>query len=294
MFNLIVGLYDKFFTKKREFQAEYLVVLISLVGLFGHLLIIFLINNVSVLKSFEGSFGETYLSAINTPFTFILYYEIFLFLFYLPKSLLASIGKQYEIISLLILRNVFKDLSSLQNFSFSLNFGDPLIRLLTDMFGGLLLFGLVVMFYKWSVGIDTKVDMDVKVGFVKIKKFISLILSFTLALLFLSNVFRVLNIIYVGNTLEFVTGLTFDFYKQFFIVLIFADVIILIISLLYTDNYGSVFVHAGFLVSTTLVRLSFVIGGVATSLLSVISVCFGLLLLIVYKQYCRDCVFESS
>ena len=54
------------------------------------------------------------ISAIYTPFSFILIYEVYLLIYYLPKSFTTYITKQYEIITLIIIRKLFKDLSSLE------------------------------------------------------------------------------------------------------------------------------------------------------------------------------------
>ena len=42
------------------------------------------------------------------------YLFLFLLLYYLPKSTSIYIGKQYEIISLIVIRRIFKDLSNLE------------------------------------------------------------------------------------------------------------------------------------------------------------------------------------
>ncbi|MFN9581810.1 MAG: hypothetical protein ACK566_03965, partial [Bacteroidota bacterium] len=53
------------------------------------------------------------IAAIYTPFSFILVYEVYLLIYYLPKSTSTYIAKQYEIIALVIIRRLFKDLSDL-------------------------------------------------------------------------------------------------------------------------------------------------------------------------------------
>jgi hypothetical protein len=54
------------------------------------------------------------IAAIYTPFSFILLYEVYLLIYYLPKSITIYIAKQYEIITLIIIRRLFKDLSYLE------------------------------------------------------------------------------------------------------------------------------------------------------------------------------------
>jgi len=46
------------------------------------------------------------IAAIYTPFSFILIYEVYLLVFYLPKSTTIYIGKQYEIITLILIRGI--------------------------------------------------------------------------------------------------------------------------------------------------------------------------------------------
>ena len=51
--------------------------------------------------------------SIYTPFSFILIYEIYLLIFYLPRSISTYISKQFEIITLIVIRRIFKDISDM-------------------------------------------------------------------------------------------------------------------------------------------------------------------------------------
>ena len=75
---------------------------ISLIGFLIHLFLIFLFNNGYLNYPVFNDFSGNYITAIYTPFSFLLIYEVFLFLIYLPKSFTKSIGKQYEIISIIV------------------------------------------------------------------------------------------------------------------------------------------------------------------------------------------------
>ena len=68
-----------------------------------HLTLI-LLNNNGVLNLSFGSdtLLQNPISAIYTPFSFILVYEAFLLIYYLPRSFTTSVGKQYEIMSLIL------------------------------------------------------------------------------------------------------------------------------------------------------------------------------------------------
>ena len=51
------------------------------------------------------------INAIYTPFSVLLIYEGYLLIYYLRRSTTIYIGKQYEIMALILIRGLFKDLS---------------------------------------------------------------------------------------------------------------------------------------------------------------------------------------
>ena len=87
------------------------------------------------------------IAAIYTPFTFILIYEVYLLIYYLPKSITTYIGKQYEIITLIIVRGIFKDLSNLKLSSNWFQIKDDL-QFTYDIIATIVLFFLIYLFYK--------------------------------------------------------------------------------------------------------------------------------------------------
>ena len=53
------------------------------------------------------------ISAIYTPFSILLVYEAYLMIYYLRRSTTIYIAKQYEVISLILIRGLFKDMAAL-------------------------------------------------------------------------------------------------------------------------------------------------------------------------------------
>ena len=82
------------------------------------------------------------IAAIYTPFSFILVYEVYLLIYYLPKSTSTYISKQYEIIALIIIRRLFKDLSDLSLSSNWFNIKNDL-QFTYDLLASVLLFYLI-------------------------------------------------------------------------------------------------------------------------------------------------------
>ena len=52
------------------------------------------------------------LQTLYTPFSVILIAEVYLLVYYLPTSFARSLGKQVEIVALIEIRSVFKDLDA--------------------------------------------------------------------------------------------------------------------------------------------------------------------------------------
>jgi hypothetical protein len=73
------------------------------------------------------------------------------------------------------------------------------------------------------------------------------------------------------------------FFNQFFTLLILADVVILLISFRYTEEYSKLIRNTGFIIATILIRLSFSAEGFLTMILILTGVSFALLILKIYN-----------
>jgi hypothetical protein len=89
--------FDKFLSEKFREQTERIIV-VSQFSYLVHLLLIFLVSqDIDLTSKLTKNPSLQY-----TPFSFILIYEVFLLVFYLPSSTSKYIGKQYEIITLIV------------------------------------------------------------------------------------------------------------------------------------------------------------------------------------------------
>jgi hypothetical protein len=75
------------------------------------------------------------------------------------------------------------------------------------------------------------------------------------------------------------------FFEQFFAVLIFADVILLLFSFYHTDDFHKVIRNSGFVISTILLRISFSVTGLLNTVLIVAAIVFGLLILLIHNRF---------
>jgi hypothetical protein len=140
-------IFDLFLSEKTRAKTEKLILKLALFSFFIHLVIIYLIKFDFLAQPVNSELLTNPISAAYTPFSFILIYEVYLLIYYLPKSFTTYITKQYEIITLIIIRKLFKDLSTLELTAdwFEIK-GD--LQFTYDLLASLVLFYLIFLFQK--------------------------------------------------------------------------------------------------------------------------------------------------
>ena len=189
--NLLNKIYQIFLSECAKRRIEKIILYVALIGFFIHLILIYLSKFGVVNLSLESELFKNPISAIYTPFSFILIYEVYLLIYYLPKSFTTYITKQYEIITLIIIRKLFKDLSALELSSdwFQIK-GD--LQFTYDILASIILFYLIFQFQKQGMQ-KSKQQKDNKLKierFIRRKKIIAVALVpifFMMALVTLLN-----------------------------------------------------------------------------------------------------------
>ena len=139
--------YDYFLSEKVKEKSEKITVYIAITSFLLHLLLIGLVKWNIITINDPSQLLTNPITAIYTPFSFVLIYEVYLMLYYLPKSTSIYIGKQYEIISLIVIRRIFKDLSNLELSSNWFSIKNDLL-FTSDLLAILILFFLIFIFYR--------------------------------------------------------------------------------------------------------------------------------------------------
>ena len=139
--------YGKLLSESTKEKNERIVVNIAIISFVIHLLLIALVDFGWLKMGDSYSLLINPIAAIYTPFSFILVYEVYLLVFYLPKSITIYIGKQYEIITLIIVRRIFKDLSKLELTSDWFSLKNDL-QFTYDILATIILFFLIYYFNK--------------------------------------------------------------------------------------------------------------------------------------------------
>lgn len=289
--NLLEKLYPKLLSPKTKEKSERVILWIALVGFIIHLLVIGLIDFNIITINDSSNLLTNPIAAIYTPFSFILVYEVYLLIYYLPKSTSTYITKQYEIIALVIIRRLFKDLSDLSLSTNWFNMKNDL-QFTFDLVTSVLLFLLIYLFHVQRIKVFRTTENSKSYSasiskFITAKKWIAISLVPALLMIaiysFLNwgiGIFQPLQ----SNAISF-KNINNIFFEQFFNILIIADVILLLFSFFHTDQFHKVIRNSGFVISTILIRISFSVSGIINNILIVSAIIFGLSILFIHNQF---------
>lgn len=280
----MIKLIDKFhkllFSEKNLKLFETAILFLAVTGFIAHLLLIYANINYKLdyLSNLDNLFTNP-ISALYTPFSFILIYEVFLLIYYLPRSFTTSIRKEYEIISLIMIRKVFEDIPNLNTETGIFN--TESLNLLYNLLGILIIYYLIFLFKKTIKIIPKRKDTKDLSKFISYKKALSIVLVPILIMLCFSNLISWSQTLFINE--YFTQNINSIFFVDFFTILILVDVFILLISFRYTERYAQIIRNTGFIISTILLRLSFGVKDLSSIILLISGVVFGLIILKIYQ-----------
>jgi len=211
--------------------------------------------------------------AVHAAFTVILVLEVISLIFVLPCSFSRSLGKQFEILSLILIRNAFKELSFFtEPLGYEGNI-DKILHILANGFGALLIFALLGVYYKIQKrsGEDSR-QIDLY-GFVASKKAISLVLLVSFIGMGGYSLYRTL------------LGIEHpDFLHGFYTQLILTDILIVLVSQCFHPSAKMIFRNSGYALATLMIRLALVAPVYYNVLLGGAAMVFAILLSLVSQH----------
>jgi len=282
----IEDLFSRIFSEKVIKKFEKYILYLASIGFVIHLTIILLNNyNLIELSVVGTNLFSNPISALYTPFSFILVYEAFLLIYYIPRSFTTAVGKQYQIMSLIVIRKIFKDIPLVDlNANWIENSNNQ--QLIFDLVGVLIIFFLIYLFKITKEKLPIKPVSDKLDRFIASKKLVSIVLLPTLFAICIISFFNWFSGVFIEET--FNENLNNLFFNEFFTILILADVFILLLSFQYTERYSQLIRNTGFIISTILLRLSFSVSGLTSILLIISGIIFGLIILLIYNAIEKD------
>jgi len=295
---ILENLYQKLLSKKTKEKSERVILWIALVSFILHLVVIELLHFNIISIDEPSNLLKNPIAAIYTPFSFILVYEVYLLIYYLPKSTSIYISKQYEIISLIIIRRLFKDLSDLSLSSDWFNIKNDL-QFTYDLIASVFLFYLIYLFHVQRTRVYRTFEKNKNHSssiskFIKAKKWIATAL---VPILLIIAIYSFLNWSvgifqpFKDNAISF-KNINNIFFEQFFNILIIADVILLLFSFFHTDEFHKVIRNSGFIISTILIRISFSVDGIINNILIISAILFGLSILFIHNKFEKNLAEE--
>ena len=292
-------LFNRLLSLRTKKQSERVILTFSIASYLVHLGLI-LLAYYGVIQS-ESKLLKSPIAAIYTPFSFILVYEVYLLIFFLTKSISFYIGKQYEIITLIVIRRIFKDIGDLELASKWFNTQSDL-QFMYDAITSLILFLLIYFYYQnlkdraetndLSIGLE---ESKIK-GFIRLKKTISILLVPVLlgvaAYTFADWLFAVGTDF--GKGIVNFKNMNSIFFDEFFTILIVVDVLLLLASFFYSDKFHKIIRNSGFIISTILIKISFSTEGLVNNLLIIGAVLFGFLILLIHNKFENEGVMKKE
>ena len=248
----------------------------AVLGFFAHIAIWVLFRTERI--SITGEAAELVsspLSALYTPFSILLVYEVYQLIRTIPDSFSSSVGKQYEIATLLVVRDILKRLSEVES-SEGWEISSDLGFLLVECGAFLALFYTSLTYFRISNRADKSGDMsDDIVIFVEAKRGV----ANTMLLVFLSVAAYsfwtwIESVQEGGGSVSRVI-----FFLDFFTFLILADILILLISYWFYTDFGNLARNTGFVLSTVIIRVAISSEGVSAMVLFTLSGLLGIAIL---------------
>ncbi len=232
-------------------------------------------SNLISLGRFDDYFANPFF-AIDITFTLLLILELLSLIFVLPKSVAKSVGKQFELLSLIFIRSGFKEFSHIENFEWNA-MTSSVINMFAYAFGALAIFIILGVNNKLQLHTRLTDTEDDQKEFIQAKKVLALLLLMAFIIV---GFYDIKTLMQTGDYLHS--------FHSFYTVLIFSDIIIVLIALRYTLNYYKIFRYSAFVLATILIRISLSIEAFYDVIIGVITAVFVLLLTLSYNYFLKD------
>ena len=262
-----------------DFSEEYIrkvAMVFAVVGFFVHIVVWALFETGNITITGEASeLVKSPLSTLYTPFSILLVYEVYQLIRTIPDSFSSSVGKQYEIATLLVVRDILKRLSEVEN-SEGWKISSDLGFLLVECAAFIVLLYTSLTYFRISSSSEKSEQMSDNVAiFVEAKRGIAnamlLIFLVTAAYSFYTWVDSIQD---GGGSVSRVI-----FFLDFFTFLILADILILLISYWFYTDFGNLARNTGFVLSTVIIRVAISSEGISSMILFTLSGLLGIAIL---------------
>ena len=239
----------------------------AILGFLLHLLFCVLYDLSFIESSDLDSFIDSYLDALYTPFSIILAYEVYELIRAIPESFSNSIGKQFEVVTLLVVRDIFKNLADIGDAD-NVSIDADVAFIAMEAVAFVVLFGTALYFrHQTSVAKKPSQQDESVRAFVQQKKHLACGLAVVYIFVTLYSFTTWLMGVVDGDT-----GLSRTvFFSDFFTWLIVSDIVILLASYRHITDFPQLARNTGFILSTVIIRVGIGIPGYTGAALFILS-----------------------
>ena len=257
-------------------------IVLAVAGFFVHI-VLWALNDAGRI-SITGEASELVsspLSSLYTPFSILLVYEVYQLIRTIPDSFSSSVGKQYEIATLLVVRDILKRLSEVES-SESWGLSSDLGFLLVECAAFLALLYTSLTYFRISEKSVKSGDMSGDIAvFVEAKRFVANFMLIVFLLTAAYSFFMWISSVQDGGG----SVSRAIFFLDFFTFLILADILILLISYWFYTDFGNLARNTGFVLTTVIIRVAISTKGVSAMVLFTLS---GLIGIAILRMFAKD------
>ena len=231
-------------------------------------------------ESFSHIFLDHPFAAIEVAFTLLLITEIFSLIFVLPISVAKSVGKQFELLSLIFIRYAFKEFSHIHSLAWS-DMKMTVWHMFYYAFGSVLIFFMVGLLYKFQQKTRICEAFVEDAYFVRFRKTVALLVLVTFLVILTGDAYRLIFLnIYAPS------------FHDFYSMLIFSDILILLVSIRYSLDYHSMYRYSGYILATIFIRIALTAEPYYNIIIGIGGIVYVLVLTMTYNYFLHGNISE--
>ena len=226
-----------------------------------------------VPRRFAAFLPANHLGAVDLAFGLLLLFEVAGLIMALAKSVADSVGKQFELLALILMREAFVEFTAVNDPAAWPQIATPVMHILAEMAGAVAVFALLVPYYRVQRHRAITEDSRERASFITAKKVVAVGLLVVFLLMGADSLRRIED------------GGVRAFFSRFYTVLVLSDVLIVLLSLRFSSVFRVVFRNAWFAAATAMARLALSAPPYFNAALAVLAMVFVFALSLAYNAW---------
>ncbi|WP_051284152.1 hypothetical protein [Desulforegula conservatrix] len=236
-----------------------------------------------VPDSFVKFMPKNHLASINNAFTLLLMFEGIGLAIGFVASVSEAVSKQFEIFSLILIRDAFKEMSHLNEPLTWASVSEIIPSMAALSFSALAIFVMMGFFTRLHIKAPVMRDEHNRRYFIRSKELISMFLLVAFILICTNDMLD-----------YFSAGENETIFHSFFTLLAFTDVLMVLVSLKYGNMYALAFRDSAFAVATVMVRMALMAPPVYSAMIGIASSFFVVCVVMAYNRFALEFLTDEK